>query len=146
METKTDQTFLCLTQVLFSFHPVGLFICIQAGAVPAIRRLLHVCPTEGATQPVSPAGQNTRGLHLPTKLDHGQGDAQPRAGHDLPQQGLVCCPHPCYLTFEMTGCSASCYHVIMQRRSFIRVLSCYVYVKYLKFSAVVQIIFTSKVY
>lgn len=75
---------------LFYVHLVGLFICVQARAVPGVCRLLHVCSSEDITQPVSPTYQNTRRLHLPTKLDHGQGDAQPSACHDLPQQGQVC--------------------------------------------------------
>lgn len=76
---------------LFSVRLAGLFIRVQAGAVPGVRRLLHVRSSEGIAQPVSPAHQNTRGLHLPTELDHGQRDAQPRACHDLSQQGQVCC-------------------------------------------------------
>lgn len=74
---------------LFSVHLLGLFICVQARAVPGVRRLLHVCSSEDVAQPVSPTYQNTRGLHLQTQLDHGQRDAQPCACHDLPQQGQV---------------------------------------------------------
>lgn len=72
------------SDALFSVHFAGLFFCVQARAVSAIRRVLHVCPAEDIAQSVSPTYQSTRGLHLPTKLDHGQGHAQPRACDDLP--------------------------------------------------------------
>lgn len=72
------------SDALFSVHFAGLFFCVQARAVSAICRLLHVCPAEDIAQSVSPTYQSTRGLHLPTQLDHGQGHAQPRACDDLP--------------------------------------------------------------
>lgn len=75
-----------LYYAIFSVYLVGLLVCVQARAVPGVCRLLHVCSSENITQPVSPTYQSTRGLHLPTKLDHGPGDAQPCSCHDLPQQ------------------------------------------------------------
>lgn len=85
MKPSSFSDLLCLV----FFYIAGLFIRLQARAVPVVRRLLHVRSSEDVTQPVSPTYQNPRGLHLQTELE---GDAQPRhACHELPQQGQVSC-------------------------------------------------------
>ena len=70
--------------------PAGLLVCVQAGAVAGVCRLLHVRAAQDATQPVSAAPQDARRVHLPAQLDRGQaGAAQLHALHELPQQRWV---------------------------------------------------------
>lgn len=52
--------------------PSGLLLCVQAGDLSVVDRLLHVRPPEDTTQPVSVACQTARRLCVHAQLDHGQ--------------------------------------------------------------------------